>query len=85
MAPLLQFKAGRAARRGETNWVDPSPGRGSVLPLSDSSSPPLTTTLYSLVYLQEEDGLLHFYYKDLEHDSTDVSAPALLSLGRVTS
>ncbi|BGP35536.1 hypothetical protein JCM10296v2_007376 [Rhodotorula toruloides] len=45
-APLLQFKAGRAFRQGETNTVVAQPDRG-------------------LVYLQNEDGLLHFYYKDL--------------------
>ncbi|GAA6005758.1 proteasome regulatory particle lid subunit RPN13 [Rhodotorula paludigena] len=46
-APLLQFKAGRCERQGDSNTVSPQPGRG-------------------LVYLQEEDGLLHFYYKDLD-------------------
>ncbi|KAK4702965.1 26S proteasome regulatory subunit N13, partial [Phenoliferia sp. Uapishka_3] len=30
MAPLLQFKAGKCYRRGDTNWVDPSPNRGLV-------------------------------------------------------
>ncbi|KAM0751856.1 adhesion regulating molecule [Meredithblackwellia eburnea MCA 4105] len=52
MAPLLEFKAGKAFRRGETNWVDPNPNRG-------------------LVYLQEEDDLLHFYYKDLVTGAID--------------
>ncbi|GAA5915696.1 hypothetical protein JCM5296_003496 [Sporobolomyces johnsonii] len=46
MAPLLQFKAGRSFRQGDSNQVVSQPDRG-------------------LVYLQEEDGLLHFYYKDL--------------------
>ncbi|GAA5930477.1 uncharacterized protein JCM15063_004818 [Sporobolomyces koalae] len=46
MAPLLQFKAGRSFREGETNQVVSQPDRG-------------------LIYLEEEDGLLHFYYKDL--------------------
>ncbi|KAI5476718.1 26S proteasome complex ubiquitin receptor, subunit Rpn13 [Pseudohyphozyma bogoriensis] len=30
MAPLVTFKAGRAHRRGDTNWVDPVEGRGLV-------------------------------------------------------
>ncbi|GAA5979346.1 hypothetical protein JCM21900_004846, partial [Sporobolomyces salmonicolor] len=46
MAPLLEFKAGRSFRQGDSNQVVSQPDRG-------------------LVYLQEEDGLLHFYYKDL--------------------
>ncbi|KAG0666909.1 hypothetical protein C6P46_003619 [Rhodotorula mucilaginosa] len=44
---LLQFRAGRAVRQGDSNTVTPQPQRG-------------------LVYIQEEDdGLLHFCYKDL--------------------
>ncbi|GAA6009741.1 hypothetical protein JCM11491_001082 [Sporobolomyces phaffii] len=50
MAPLLQFKAGRSFRQGETNEVVSNPDRG-------------------LIYLEEEDGLLHFYYKDLATSS----------------
>ncbi|GAA5857508.1 hypothetical protein JCM5353_001843 [Sporobolomyces roseus] len=46
MAPIIQFKAGRSFREGETNQVVSQPDRG-------------------IVYLEEEDGLLHFYYKDL--------------------
>ncbi|BGP51880.1 hypothetical protein JCM10450v2_007840 [Rhodotorula kratochvilovae] len=49
-AVLLQFKAGRAERQGDSNTVVPQAGRG-------------------LVYLQEEDGLMHFYYKDLESNA----------------
>ncbi|GAA5820871.1 hypothetical protein JCM3770_007277 [Rhodotorula araucariae] len=49
-AALLQFKAGRAERQGNSNTVVPQPGRG-------------------LVYLQEEDGLMHFCYKDLDSDT----------------
>ncbi|GAA5877338.1 hypothetical protein JCM3774_001640 [Rhodotorula dairenensis] len=46
-ARLLQFRAGRALRQGDSNTVAPQPDRG-------------------LVYLQQEDdGLLHFCYKDL--------------------
>ncbi|GAA5875180.1 hypothetical protein JCM16303_005036 [Sporobolomyces ruberrimus] len=50
MAPLLQFKAGRSFREGETNQVVSNPDRG-------------------LITLEEEDGLLHFYYKDLATSS----------------
>ncbi|GAA5952543.1 hypothetical protein JCM3765_002201 [Sporobolomyces pararoseus] len=50
MAPLLQFKAGRSFREGQSNQVVSNPDRG-------------------LVYLEEEDGLLHFYYKDLTTSS----------------
>jgi hypothetical protein len=28
---LLAFKAGRAFRRGETNFVDPSPEKGAII------------------------------------------------------
>ncbi|GAA6034693.1 hypothetical protein JCM8097_001126 [Rhodosporidiobolus ruineniae] len=49
MAPLLQFKAGRALRDGETNTVKPKSDRG-------------------LISLEEEDGLLHFYYKSITPD-----------------
>ncbi|POY75488.1 putative ADP-specific phosphofructokinase [Rhodotorula taiwanensis] len=51
-ARLMQFRAGRAFRQGETNTVVPEAGRG-------------------LVYLQEEDGLLHFCYKNLETNQVD--------------
>ncbi|GAA5820007.1 hypothetical protein JCM10212_006154 [Sporobolomyces blumeae] len=50
MAPLVQFKAGRSFRQGDSNQVVSQPDRG-------------------LVYLEEEDGLLHFYYKDLSTSS----------------
>ncbi|GAA5985653.1 hypothetical protein JCM10908_007058 [Rhodotorula pacifica] len=43
---LMQFRAGRAVRQGDSNTVVPQSERG-------------------LVYLQEDDGLLHFCYKDL--------------------
>ena len=29
--PRIAFKAGRAYRRGETNWVDPSPVKGAII------------------------------------------------------
>jgi len=41
-----------------------SPTSPSTLPLFS-----LTTPSCSLVYLEEEDGLLHFYYKDLSSSS----------------
>ncbi|GAA5907204.1 uncharacterized protein JCM6883_006177 [Sporobolomyces salmoneus] len=50
MAPLLQFKAGRSFREGQTNQVVSNPDRG-------------------LIYLEEEDDLLHFRYKDLSSSS----------------
>lgn len=44
----MAFKAGRAFRRGDTNFVDPSPTKGAI-------------------YLtQEEDGLVHFKWKNRE-------------------
>ncbi|GJJ70191.1 26S proteasome regulatory subunit N13 [Entomortierella parvispora] len=42
---LLQFKAGRCFRDGDTNTVKPDATKG-------------------LVYMDEEDGLMHFYWKN---------------------
>ncbi|KAK4051632.1 hypothetical protein OIV83_002772 [Microbotryomycetes sp. JL201] len=47
MPRLVQFKAGRCERQGNTNTVVPVPGRG-------------------LITIEEEDGLLHFRFKDLD-------------------
>ncbi|BGP20284.1 hypothetical protein JCM10213_001115 [Rhodosporidiobolus nylandii] len=46
MPALLEFRAGRCTRQGETNTVVPEADRG-------------------LISLEEEDGLLHFYYRSL--------------------
>jgi len=35
MAGIVSFKAGRLQRRGNTNWVDPSPGKGTLQLLVD--------------------------------------------------
>lgn len=62
MAPIVQFKAGKAFRRGETNWVDPSPNRGYASPLPPTRTHPSSQANAlspRLVYLQEEDDLLH--------------------------
>lgn len=75
MAPLLEFRAGRSFRQGETNEVVSNPDRGSVVRSSlpsrahviDSPSSPSRTR--RLIYLEEEDGLLHFFYKDLATSS----------------
>ncbi|KAH8917511.1 adhesion regulating molecule [Atractiella rhizophila] len=52
MSRLLEFKAGKCERRGETAFVDPLPGRG-------------------LIFLEQQDGLLHFCYKDLTTSIVD--------------
>lgn len=61
--PLVQLRAGRCERRGNTNWVDPQPGKGFV-----SSSTPIEwqqadddDAFNRLVALEQsnEDGLLH--------------------------
>ncbi|KAG0287252.1 adhesion regulating molecule 1 [Dissophora globulifera] len=51
-APLLQFKAGRCFREGDTNTVQPDPTKG-------------------LVYMEEEDGLMHFYWKNRTTNTVD--------------
>ncbi|KAF9178711.1 adhesion regulating molecule 1 [Haplosporangium sp. Z 767] len=47
---LLQFKAGRCEREGNTDTVNPDPTKG-------------------LVYMEEEDGLMHFYWKNRTTDT----------------
>ncbi|KAG0200726.1 hypothetical protein BGX28_006295 [Mortierella sp. GBA30] len=49
---LLQFKAGRCFRDGDTNTVKPDPAKG-------------------LVYMDEEDGLMHFYWKNRTTNTPD--------------
>ncbi|KAF9920113.1 adhesion regulating molecule 1 [Linnemannia zychae] len=49
---LLQFKAGRCMRDGNTNTVKPDSTKG-------------------LVYMEEEDGLLHFFWKNRETNTVE--------------
>ncbi|KAG0240845.1 hypothetical protein BGW41_006600 [Actinomortierella wolfii] len=49
---LLQFKAGRCFREGDTKTVRPDPTKG-------------------LVYMAEDDGLLHFYWKNRTTNTVD--------------
>jgi 26S proteasome regulatory subunit N13 len=49
----MAFKAGRAFKRGDTNFVDPSPTKGAIW---------LT---------QEDDGLVHFKWRNRETDSLE--------------
>ncbi|KAF9318217.1 adhesion regulating molecule 1 [Linnemannia elongata] len=60
---LLQFKAGRCFRDGTTNTVKPDATKGycnaPFVPLSPGMHP-----TSRLVYMEEEDGLLHFFWKN---------------------
>ena len=89
--PCSSFRqAGQSARETPTRSspsqvAGPSPLLSLLLLLVIADS--LPSSPHSLVYLQEEDGLLHFYYKDLDSKyapplclSSHSSSPLTLSL-----